>query len=161
MCFHLQITGSCTFFCKRSCGLRPLWLQQFTLNPDQCLDCILHRSHWVAIFLPSRTQKGHPVIQKAPNAAPFFTLLYIISVPPVHLMICRMRPVTPLPPPFHLRHRRSVSRSRGGRRSRSRERDRSRRRGHDREREREKERDRGRGRDTEGDRSKERADKKR
>lgn len=99
MCFHLQITGSCTFFYKRSCGLRPLWLQQFMLNLDQCLDCVLHRSHWVAIFLPSRTQKGHPVIQKASNAALFFTHLYIISAPPVHLMICRMRPVTP-PPPF-------------------------------------------------------------
>lgn len=100
MCFNLQITGSRTFFCKKSCGLRPLWLQQFALNLEQCLDCILHRSHWVAIFLPSRMQKGHPVTQKAPNAAPFFTLVYIISAPPVHLMICRMRSVTFPPPPF-------------------------------------------------------------
>lgn len=94
---------------------------------------------------------------KTPNATTFSTPLNIISAPGVCLTIRRIRPVTFLPPPFHLRCRRSGSRSRGGRRSRSRERDRSRRKGH----EREKDRDRGRGRDNERDKSKERADKKR
>lgn len=71
------------FFCKRSCGSRPLWLQQFTLNLEQCLDCILHRSHWVAIFLPSRCPycvEGTSHHSKSAKRCPVFhTFIHNIS----------------------------------------------------------------------------------